>query len=325
MEFNGKNIIITGASGLVGIPTVKKCVEENAKNIYAVDLRVSPALEKLAQEHKNIHIVQTDLIYLSNCEALFDNSDINIVLHLAGIKGSPARTAKCPSDYLFPMLMFNTNMIKASFDANVDWFVYLSSVGVYHPADVMYENDVKITMPSPNDWYPGWAKRMGEAALESLQIQYEWNNWSVIRPANIYGVNDNFAEDATVISSNIWKVFNKPGDIIAWGDGTPRRDFVFGDDVAEATLNVVKKEVNDVINFGCGEAISIKETIDIIASVYKEITGIEKNIVWDTSKPNGDLLRCLSTDRQVKHNIIARTCLYDGIKASMEKYYETTR
>jgi GDP-L-fucose synthase len=242
---------------------------------------------------------------------------VDIVLHIAGIKGSPSRTASSPADYLFPMTMFNTNMIKASFDANVDWFVYMSSVGVYAPADVMEEDSVWTTMPSKNDWHPGWTKRMGELALDALRIQHNWTKWTVIRPSNIYGVNDKFTQDATVIGANIWKLFNMPGDMVCWGNGTARRDFVFGDDVAQAAIDVVKKEVNDVINFGCGEAVTIKETIETIVEVYTELTNKTKNIVWDETKPNGDLLRCLSSKKQERYGILPTTSLKEGIRKTM--------
>jgi GDP-L-fucose synthase len=146
---------------------------------------------------------------------------------------------------------------------------------------------------------------MGELTLDSLRIQYGWDNWTVIRPSNIYGTNDNFAQDATVISSNIWKLFNVEGDdMVCWGNGSSKRDFVFGDDVAQATIDVVKKEVKDIINFGCGEAVTIKETIETIVEAYKEISGIEKNIVWDETKTNGDAIRCLGSKKQTKYGMI---------------------
>jgi len=322
MEFKNKNVIVTGANGLVGLPAVQKCLEEGASKVYAVDIKVSELLTQLKQQYPDrCEIVKTDLTYLNNCEDLFKNKNINIVLHIAGVKGSPARSSKQPCDYLFPMLMFNTNMIKAAYDAKVDWFVYLSSVGVYQPADIMREEDVWVTVPSKNDWYPGWTKRMGEATLESLAVQYNWTNWTVIRPSNIYGINDNYAPDATVISTNIWKLFNVEGDdIVCWGNGSAKRDFVFGDDVAQASLDVVKKEVRDIINFGCGEAITIKETIETIIDCYKEISGKSKKIVWDETKTNGDPIRCLSPERQIKYGILPQTSLRDGIKQSILAY-----
>ncbi len=138
MEFTGKKVIVTGANGLVGLPTVEKCIKEGADKVYAVDLKFSDNLLYLQQQYRDkIVLVKTDLTYLSHCEDLFTMDKIDIVLHIAGVKGSPARSSTQPADYLFPMLMFNTNMIKASFDAGVHWFVYLSSVGVYKPSEVM--------------------------------------------------------------------------------------------------------------------------------------------------------------------------------------------
>ena len=321
MEFKDKNIIVTGANGLVGLPAVRKCLEEGAHTVYAVDINIGDGLIALRQQYPNLILLLKDLTYLDNCENLFKEQPIDIVLHIAGIKGSPARSSKQPADYLFPMLMFNTNMIKAAFDAKVGWFVYLSSVGVYQPTEIMREEDVWVTVPSKNDWYPGWTKRMGEATLESLQVQYGWDNWTVIRPSNIYGLNDNFAQDATVISSNIWKLYNVEGsDMVCWGNGSARRDFVFGDDVAQASIDVVKKEVKDIINFGCAEAITIKETIETIIDCYKEISGETKNIVWDETKMNGDPIRCLSPDRQKKYGILPQTTLRDGIKQTILAY-----
>jgi GDP-L-fucose synthase len=321
MDFKNKRVIVTGASGLVGVPAVRKCLEEGASRVIAVDIRLSKQLEDLKEQYPNqLDIRMIDLTYLNNCEGLFSNRDIDIVLHIAGVKGSPARSSKQPCDYLFPMLMFNTNMIKAAFDARVGWFVYLSSVGVYQPTDIMREEDVWVTVPSKNDWYPGWTKRMGEATLESLQVQYGWDNWTVIRPSNIYGLNDNFSEDATVVSSNIWKLFNVDGDMVCWGNGSAKRDFVFGDDVAQASIDVVKKEVKDIINFGCGEAVTIKETIETIVDCYKEITGQTKNIVWDETKMNGDPVRCLSPERQIKYDILPKTSLKDGLTQTILAY-----
>ena len=321
MEFKDKNIIVTGANGLVGLPAVRKCLEEGAHTVYAVDINIGDGLIALRQQYPNLILLLKDLTYLDNCENLFKEQPIDIVLHIAGIKGSPARSSKQPADYLFPMLMFNTNMIKAAFDAKVGWFVYLSSVGVYQPTEIMREEDVWVTVPSKNDWYPGWTKRMGEATLESLQVQYGWDNWTVIRPSNIYGLNDNFAQDATVISSNIWKLYNVEGsDMVCWGNGSARRDFVFGDDVAQASIDVVKKEVKDIINFGCAEAITIKETIETIIDCYKEISGETKTIVWDETKMNGDPIRCLSPDRQKKYGILPQTTLRDGIKQTILAY-----
>lgn len=325
MDIKNKTVLITGANGLVGIPTVEKCINEGAALVIAVDLRIGQKLLELKQQFGDrLSLEQVDLTYMHHCEDLFKNRTVDVVLHLAGIKGSPSRAAKCPADYLFPMLMFNTNIIKASHAANVSWFVYMSSVGVYHPSDVMCEDDVWNTMPSKNDWYPGWTKRMGELSLEALEIQYGWKNWTVIRPANIYGLYDNFSPEATVIGSNTWKVFNTDGDeIVCWGDGSPKRDFVFSEDVAQSAIDAVKLEVHDVINFGSATAVSIKDTIEIIVDEYNKLTGKTKKITWDTTKPNGDMIRRLDPEKQIKYGILPQTSLRDGIGKTLDCYRKT--
>lgn len=322
MNIENKVILITGAAGLVGLPTIQKCLDKGASSVIAVDIRSPLDLLALKQKYPDRLVIQNkDLNYLHNCESLLAEYKPNIVLHLAGIKGSPARATKQPADYLFPMVMFNTNMIKASFDAKVEWFVYMSSVGVYNPSEFMSEDDVWKTMPSKNDWYPGWSKRMGELALESLAIQYNWNNWTIIRPSNIFGIYDNFSPEATVIGSNIHKIFNIEGDMVCWGDGSAKRDFVFSEDVAQAAIDVVEKEVRDIINFGSASATSIKDTIEIIVNKYESMTGKSKNVVWDTTKPNGDMIRRLDPAKQTKYDILPKTTLADGISKTMEHYW----
>ena len=108
--------------------------------------------------------------------------------------------------------------------------------------------------------------------------------------------------------------------MVCWGNGSSKRDFVFGDDVAQASIDVVKKEVRDIINFGCGEAVTIKETIETIVECYNELTGKTKNIVWDETKTNGDPIRCLGAKRQEKYQILPQTTLKEGILKSMKEY-----
>lgn len=321
MELKNKTVLITGANGLVGFPTVKKCLDHGAWRVIAVDIKTDNL--KTITDPRLI-VKQADLTYLDICETLFQDIKVDIVLHLAGIKGSPSRAKTRPADYLFPMLMFNTNMIQAAFDAEVDWFVYMSSVGVYQPSDVMEEDSVWTTMPSSNDWYPGWTKRMGELSLEALAVQYGWKNWTIIRPANIYGLNDNFGPDATVIGSNIWKVFETGGnEITCWGDGSPKRDFVFSEDVADAAIIAVKKQINDVINFGSATATSIKDTVEIIVQEYEKITGKSYTIKWDKTKPNGDMIRRLDPTKQIKYSILPDTSLREGIHKTIKNYKDS--
>jgi GDP-L-fucose synthase len=91
-----------------------------------------------------------------------------------------------------PMMQFNTNMLEAAMHHNVKWYLYTSTVGVYQPAEVLREDDVWSTQPSKNDWFGGWAKRMGELQCQAYQKQYGEGKCSIVRPANVYGSHDNF-------------------------------------------------------------------------------------------------------------------------------------
>ena len=140
MIFKDKNILVTGANGMIGRALVKLLEKESPKNITTADL---PAY---------------DLRSRTDCSFLCHGQDY--VFHLAGIKGSPQRCMESPASFSVPMIQFNANMIEAAYEENVEWFLYTSSVGVYHPAEVFIEDDVWSTFPRENDWYAGWAKEL---------------------------------------------------------------------------------------------------------------------------------------------------------------------
>jgi GDP-L-fucose synthase len=209
--------------------------------------------------------IKVDLRYFNQCEAICDGMDY--VFNLVGIKGSPKMCAEQPADFMVPMLQFNTNMMEAARRANVKWYLYTSSVGVYAPAEVFKEDDVLNTVPSPNDRFAGWAKRMGEMQAEAYSIQYGWNKVSIVRPANVYGAYDNFnPANAMVVPSLIRKA--QENDVLeVWGDGSTIRDFIHADDVALGMLFAVENQITQPINLGSGERYSIKEVVDILAKI----------------------------------------------------------
>ena len=167
---------------------------------------------------KGVTYKQVDLRFFDQCIELCKDQDY--VFNLVGIKGSPKMCAEQPADFMVPMLQFNTNMMEAAMRQGVQWYLYTSSVGVYQPAEVLVEDDVWSTFPSPNDRFAGWAKRIGELQAEAYAIQHGRNNISIVRPANVYGKNDNFdPENAMVIPSLIRKA-SENETLEVWGDGS---------------------------------------------------------------------------------------------------------
>jgi GDP-L-fucose synthase len=219
-----------------------------------------------------------------------------------------------PVDFMVPMLQFNTNMIQAAFEAKVDWFLYTSSVGVYSPADVFFEDSVWSTFPSPNDKYAGWAKRIGELQTETYKIQYGFDRFSIVRPANVFGSYDNFnPANAMVIPSLIRKAQeNKVLEV--WGDGTPIRDFIYADDVAKGMIFAVENKITKPLNLGSGIGYTIKEVVDLVV----KHSGKDLEVKWLSDKPNGDQKRLFDMSTAKSYGWEIKIGLDEGIKKTTE-------
>ena len=193
--FNNQKVLVTGGSGMIGRQLVKKLVLRGAK-VTIADLTEPEDLPL------NVDFVKTDLRNFNSCLEVCKGKDY--VFHLAGVKGSPQMCMNQPVDFMVPMLQFNTNMTQAAFESDVKWYLFTSSVGVYAPSEIFYEESVWGSFPSPNDIYAGWAKRIGELQTETYKKQYGWDRISIVRPANVYGPYDNFnPANAMVVPSLI--------------------------------------------------------------------------------------------------------------------------
>ena len=295
MSFKDKNILVTGANGMIGRALVKLLEKESPKNITTADLP------------------EYDLRSRTDCSFLCHGQDY--VFHLAGIKGSPQRCMESPASFSVPMIQFNANMIEAAYEENVEWFLYTSSVGVYHPAEVFIEDDVWSTFPSENDWYAGWAKRIGEMNVEAYMEEYRWNKCSIVRPANVYGPNDNFGKWSMVVPSLIKKAMEN-AVLSVCGDGSPIRDLIYSDDVARGMIHIVKNKVTEPVNLGSGTGVTIKQIADIVANYFNI------DIEWDITKPMGDMKRLMSTERAESYGFSPKVSLENGIIKTIQWYKE---
>jgi GDP-L-fucose synthase len=310
-----KKVLITGCSGLVGIHLVKKCLESGYE-VVGADIRHS---DKLPKSDK-FTFYELDLTLGENVKNLFFFESPDVVFNTFGVKGSPMRAKNEPVDFLYPSFKINTELINQC--ANTDtWLIFVSSVGVYAPAEKFVEDDVWKTLPGQADWFPAWSKRMGEILLEACKVQYGYEKWAIIRPANIFGEYDDFNGKGTVIASTIKKVYEATDSIEAWGDGTPVRDFVYAGDVANAIIKLYENRLHTTINFGSGEEVSIKEMIEMIIEVSKK----DISIIWDTTKPNGDLRRLMDVSKQEKYGLVTQTKLKESIYKVYEYYTKSIR
>ena len=309
-------ILITGCSGLLGTFLIKRFFKGFDCKIIGVD--ITPPKLNLNQD--DFIFEQMDLTEDGRIEYLFKMYKPDLVINAFGIKGSPIRAKESPVDFLYPSLKINTEIINQCAKRNT-WLIFVSSVGVYSPAEKFVESDVWKTLPSEHDWFPSWSKRIGEILLESYKVQYNYDSWSIIRPANIFGDYDDFSGGGTVISSTIKKIYeaNENDTIECWGDGSPIRDFVYGDDVADAIFKLYTNRIKDVVNFGSGEEITIKSMVENLV----EISGKKLNIKWDPSKPNGDMRRQMDVTKQKEYDLLPET----SFKRALSKtyYYHASR
>jgi len=300
-----KKALIIGGRGMVGRQLVELCSKIYRKvGIVDKDFNIPQDLPD------NVKYYGLDMTHSTNTGVI---ADYDHIYHLAGIKGSPLRVKESPQDYL-PMLQFDTNIIKAVARYKPEWFLYTSSIGVYPPSEYYRENEVWDKVPSPNDKIPAYIKRMGELSCEAI----DYDNISIVRPANIYGPFDNFGEDSTVIASMIKKGYhNKVLNV--WGDGTPVRDFIYSRDVARGMLHMVENKIKDTINLGSGEEVKISDIANVIATYF----GTE--IEYDLTKPNGDMRRQMDTTKMKEYGFKRIYTLEMGLKETIEYYEEIQR
>jgi GDP-L-fucose synthase len=298
--FKSKNCLITGGTGMIGreISKILVCAGANVRVI---------SLDKI-QIHKKINHVYGDLTDFNFCKEQI--KDMDCVFHVAGIKGSVKVTLEKPASFFVPLLMLNTNVLEASRINKVKKLVYTSSIGAYSSNDVFIESDGEDQGP-PMDMFPGWAKRMAEMQIKAYQIQYNLNDYSIVRPCNVYGPGDNFdSENAMVIPSLMSRIRSGENPLVIWGDGSATRDFAFSRDVAEGTIQALFYGTKGkYLNLGSGKGVSIKKLVETLNSF------LDFKYVFDKTKSSGWAKRLM--DISLAKNLInynPSTSLKDGLQ-----------
>ncbi len=305
-----QSILVTGGTGMIGHPLVEELLARGAK------VRIA-SLDDPSRAHPDAEFRRADLRSFDACLELCDGVDH--VFQLAGIKGSPAMAAKKPASFFVSTLMLSINMMEAAHRSGIERYLFTSSVGVYEPAEVLREDDVWSTFPSPRDRFAGWAKRMGELQAEAYSIENDWEGVSIVRPGNVYGPWDNFdPQNAMVIPSLIRRALDGEDPLTVWGDGSAIRDFIHARDCARGMIEVFEQGIREPVNLASGVGFSIREIVEIIVANVDPTP----DVVWDTSKPTGDARRLLDTHRAESYGIRPRISLEDGIRETIAWYRE---
>ena len=308
--YRGQRILVTGGTGLIGIPLVKMLIKKGAH------VRIA-SLDKPELAHPEAEFMRDNLTDWNFCKKIIKNMDF--VFHLAGTKGAVSTGRVKAASFFVPHLVFNTLLMEAARLGDIDRYLFTSTIGIYPHSPKPKKEDIAWNgPPHHSDSFAGWAKRMGELQAEAYKLEFGWGKIAIVRPSGVYGPYDNFSPSSSlVVSSLIRRAVNKENPFIVWGDGSAIRDFVYTDDVAEGMLLALEKAADCMpINLGSGIGTSIKELVGVISSF---IPGL--NIQWDSSKPKGEDFRVLDIIRaKDRLGYKPKISLKEGIRRTIEWY-----
>jgi GDP-L-fucose synthase len=267
-----------------------------------------------------------DLTNWDDTERLFADTRPELVIHLAAEVGGIGANRANPGRYWYANLMMGAHVIEQSRLHDVPKLVLLGTVCAYPKfAPVpFHEDDLWNGYPEETNAPYGVAKKSLLVGAQTYRQQYGVNAIYLL-PVNLYGPRDNFdLESSHVIPALIRKMIEAQErgetEVVLWGDGSPTREFLYVDDCAEGiVLASLRYDGDAPVNLGTGEEISIKD----LAEVIGDETGYSGEIVWDTSKPNGQPRRKLDTTRAKElFGFEAKTPFREGIRRTVAWYRE---
>ena len=233
------------------------------------------------------------------------------------------------NDFPYPFLMENmqiqNNLIDGAYKAGIEKFIFLGSSCIYPKfAEQPLKEEYLLTdsLEPTNECY-AIAKITGVKSCQAIRNQYHKDYLSLM-PTNLYGSFDNFDLQSSHVLPAMLRKFheakiNKHSDVILWGSGTPRREFLFVDDMAEAVVYALENQLPEhLYNVGTGKDITIKE----LAEMIQMIIGHQGNIIWDDSKPDGTTRKLMDVSKMKELGWQYSTQLEDGIKKTYSWFLE---
>ena len=297
-------IFVAGHRGLVGSSIVRVLNERGYSNI-------------LTRTRNELNLLNQKEVF-----DFFDSEKPEYVFDAAAKVGGIYANDTYSGDFIYENIQIQTNLIHSAWKFGVKKFLFLGSVCIYPKfAEVPVREDSLLTgyLEPTNDAY-AIAKISGIKMLQAYHKQYGMKSVSLM-PSNLYGPGDNFHPDnGHVIPAMMTKFQHSGGkSVMFWGDGTPKREFLYSEDLADACLFAMDNFENaELINVGSGENVSIKELSNSVASVVK----YDGEIKWDTSRPNGTPNRPLDCSKMTKLGWKPKHTLSQGLQKTYDWFIE---
>ena len=305
-----KRVCVTGGAGFLGSFVTARLRELSAAVVFI------PTIEKY------------DLVQVDSIRRMLDDSQPEIIIHLAAQVGGIGANREHPAEFFYGNLMMGVQLMHEAWLRGVSKFVALGTICAYPKFTPIpfKEETLWDGYPEETNAPYGLAKKMLLVQSQAYRQQYGFNS-IFLMPVNLYGPRDNFnPESSHVIPALIKKcieaIRSGADSIEVWGDGSPTREFLYVEDAAEGILLAAEKYNSpEPVNLGSGMEISIKELVELIA----RLTGFTGRIIWDTSKPNGQPRRRLNVERAEREfGFKAQINFEEGLRRTIEWYKKQT-
>ena len=300
-----ERIFVAGHNGMVGKAIVRRLTEKGYTDI-------------VTRERDELNLIDATAVH-----AFFQQEKIDKVYLAAAKVGGIHANNRYPAEFIYDNLMIQSNVIHAAHQANVNKLLFLGSSCIYpkFAAQPIKEEELLSGVLEPTNEPYAIAKIAGIKLCESYNRQYGRDYRSVM-PTNLYGPYDNFHPENSHVIPGLLRRFDeavKTGakEVVIWGSGTPKREFLYVDDMAAACIYVMDMDKSQMsldprmshINVGAGVDFSIKELAEMIAHV----AGFKGQLIFDRSKPDGTPRKLLDVTRLEQLGWTAKTALEDGL------------
>ena len=307
MDSNSK-VFVAGHNGLVGSAIIRNLEKKNYNNIYWISRE------------------NCDLRNKARVDAYFEQAKPEYVFLAAAKVGGILANRDHPAEFIYDNLMIQTNIIDAAYRNGVKKLVFLGSSCIYPKmAKQPITEDELLAghLETSNDAY-AIAKIAGIRMCRAYRQQYGFNAISLM-PTNLYGPNDNFDHNSSHVLPALISKFHgsleksKHWVVKLWGDGSPKREFLHVDDLAEACYTCMQDyDGEEHINVGTGKDVTIKE----LAETIVDVVGYKNDYEWDISKPNGTPRKVLNVDKIKSLGWEPKISLREGIESTYEWFKE---
>jgi GDP-L-fucose synthase len=264
---------------------------------------------------------------LRNQQAVLDfykNEKPAVVIDAAARVGGILANSDFPYQFLMENMQIQNSLIDGALKSGIEKFIFLGSSCIYpkfSPQPLKEEYLLTDSLEPTNEWY-AIAKITGVKACQAIRKQFH-KDYVSLMPTNLYGTHDNFDLKTSHVLPAMLRKFheakNNNADVVLWGSGTPMREFLFVDDMAEAVVYALENTLPEYLyNVGSGKDITIKE----LAETIQKVTGHQGEIVWDSSKPDGTPRKLMDVSKMKDIGWQYSTELEEGIEKTYTWFFE---